>query len=106
MNSWQIDTDGRYKVLNHGGVAWRVLGPSKVWTEESWEIVCEENDCDHDSDMCYVYNEPEKEDDPFMVDCVMVGDDEVWSFYTDDLTMISDEEYCRECGQIGCTALG
>lgn len=106
MYAWEINTEGRYKVLNQPGVAWRVLGPAQVWTEESWEIVCEDDDCDHASDMCYVYFEPEQVDDDYMVFCVMVGDDKVYSFYADDLELIDEDDYCRECGQIGCTALG
>ena len=102
MYSWQIDTDERYSVLNQPKVAWYVKGPSKTWTEESWEIVCEDDDCDHASDMCYVYREPEEEDDEYMVDCVMVGDDRVFSFYADDLTILPEDEFCSGCGQIGC----
>jgi hypothetical protein len=36
----------------------------------------------------------------------MVGDDRVHVVDVDDLTEISDEDYCPGCGQIGCGAYG
>jgi len=39
-----------------------------------------------------------------MVEVVMVGDDRVHVVDPDDLTPLADNEYCPECGQIGCTA--
>lgn len=32
----------------------------------------------------------------------MVGDDRTFSFDPDNLTPISDEDYCSCCGQVGC----
>lgn len=32
----------------------------------------------------------------------MVGDDRTFSFEPDDLTPISDDDYCSGCGQVGC----
>ena len=37
-----------------------------------------------------------------MVRAVMVGDDRVHLVDVDDLTVISDEDYCPGCGQTGC----
>lgn len=37
---------------------------------------------------------------------VMVGDDSEHEHDPDDLAEIRDEDYCAECGQIGCTADG
>ena len=36
----------------------------------------------------------------------MVGDDQVFIFNRDELTTISEDDYCPECGQVGCTAYG
>lgn len=82
MDTW-IDFKAAYKVKGHGGIAWRPIKYHTYrdgdydWTGE--EIV-----------------------DTTLVDCYMVGDDSVWTFDVDDLTKIDDEEYCSECGQIGC----
>ena len=97
-----LDTSARYSVYQYPGVAFYITGPTKEWTEESWEIICEEDDCDHESDMCYIYNEPEEIDSEYRVDAIMVGDDRIFHVFTDDLTLIDDEAYCRDCGQIGC----
>lgn len=32
----------------------------------------------------------------------MIGDDKDFSFTPDDLTPISDDDYCSCCGQVGC----
>lgn len=37
-----------------------------------------------------------------LVVCVMIGDDRKFLFEPDDITPISREEYCGQCGQIGC----
>jgi hypothetical protein len=34
---------------------------------------------------------------------VMVGDDKRWSVEPDDITPIPREDYCGECGQVGCS---
>jgi hypothetical protein len=34
--------------------------------------------------------------------CVMIGDDRHFSFDEDDLVVLSEDEYCGSCGQIGC----
>ena len=33
---------------------------------------------------------------------VMVGDDRVYTVDLDDCSVLKDNEYCVECGQIGC----
>lgn len=39
-----------------------------------------------------------------MVEVVMVGDDRVHVVDPNDLSPLEDDEYCPECGQIGCSA--
>lgn len=36
----------------------------------------------------------------------MVGDDRDFTFDPDDLTPLDEDDYCAECGQVGCTADG
>ncbi len=38
-----------------------------------------------------------------MVVCVMGGDDKRFTYDPDDLIPLPREEYCGECGQIGCS---
>lgn len=37
------------------------------------------------------------------IDCHMIGDDHTWTHDADDLSPLSDEDYCGECGQTGCS---
>jgi hypothetical protein len=71
-----------YTVRRHGGVAWHVHGWETQPTEETEWSGFEER-------TGYVV-------------CTMVGDDSRWTFDPDDLTPLEREEYCGECGQIGC----
>lgn len=34
--------------------------------------------------------------------CRMVGDDRDFEFSTEECTVLSEDEFCFECGQIGC----
>lgn len=72
-----------YTVRRHGGVAWRVLG---------WET-----EPDEDTEWSGVENRTGR------VVAHMVGDDARFTFDPEDLTPIKREDYCGECGQIGCT---
>lgn len=71
--------DDRYRVAGHGGVAWTVLGFAAVYDSETEDL--------EPSDQLFA---------------VMVGDDRPFPVDADDLTKLEDEEYCSECGQIGC----
>ena len=72
-----------YAVAGHDGVAWRVLG---------WET-----EPDEDTEWSGY------EVRTGQVAAVMVGDDHRYYFDPDDLTPLKREEYCGECGQVGCT---
>jgi hypothetical protein len=60
---------------------------------------------DHDIEDCggthteYDYELTEREG---WVHVVMVGDDSLHAVEVDQLTVISDDDYCGGCGQIGC----
>lgn len=72
-----------YTVAGHRGVAWRVYG---------WET-----EPDEDTHWSGCENRTGR------VVCVMVGDDHRWTFDPDDVTPLAREDYCGECGQMGCT---
>ena len=85
---------GAYTVKGYRGIAWYVLGwetepgPSEWYDEEAEEWVSDE--------------EPEPVRTGQVV-CVMVGDDRHFTFDRDDITPLAREDYCGECGQMGCT---
>lgn len=80
-----IDFEKKYKVEGYGGVAWHAWNYEMVRDEDfEWSGIATEN--------------------PERVVCVMVGDDRKFTFDVEDLTPLEDDEYCPECGQIGCKA--
>jgi hypothetical protein len=85
VSTVNLDFDARYTVAGYGGVAFWLKG---------WAIL----------------EHPSFEEDPVLSDdvvlAVMVGDDEVHQVAVDDLTLIGEDDYCHECGQVGCTADG
>ena len=76
---------GRFRVEGRGLVAWRYAGQhfDKIYNPEEED-----------------YDEVESD----MVNMVMVGDDENHVIDPLDVAAISEEDYCPECGQIGCKA--
>jgi hypothetical protein len=78
-NSVTLDRTVAYKVDGYGGVAWRVLGPATTTVYEGDALVCNDDECDH-----------------------MLGDDREFTFDVEDLTALDRDEFCGECGQIGC----
>lgn len=102
-----INFDARYRVEGRGGIAWR---PVRYGTTDVYEgdvIVCEDEECDHAmSEMCWAMGDTSIVTDLEWVYAVMVGDDREESLEVETLTEISDEEFCHECGQMGCTGDG
>jgi len=74
-----------YKVNGHKGIAWSVLG---------WEL-----EPDEDTEWSGYYNRTGN------VLAIMIGDDRVFKFEPDELNAINEDQYCPECGQIGCHAI-
>jgi hypothetical protein len=78
-----FDFTKAYRVEGYGGVAWHVTGHEEALDEDyEWtgiKTVIEDRVVAH-----------------------MVGDDENFTFGVDDLTPLEDDEFCSECGQIGC----
>jgi hypothetical protein len=79
-----LDFDAHYTVAGYGGVAFYLDGWAAAYYDEDGEAV---------------------ESDRF-VRAVMVGDDQEHIVDVDDLTVIDEDDYCHECGQVGCTADG
>jgi len=113
--------DKRYRVEGYGGIAFYAIGYTTEMTEERWTYLGEEDDPhagsedyyaltgDHYPDenpANYIYDPPEEVEDRSRVRVVMVGDDRVITVGVDELVEISEDDYCHECGQIGCTADG
>jgi hypothetical protein len=92
-----LNTNDRYKVDGFGGVAFYFAGV-QTETHTIWEYD------EDDPGTCW---EVSSEEEPTgMVYMIMVGDDHKHVIDPDDITKIDDDDYCHECGQIGCTADG
>jgi hypothetical protein len=85
MNYEEDDSvnDVAYRVSGCGAIAWRVLG---------WETVP-----DDDTEWTGIEQRTGK------LVAHMVGDDVHFRFDPAELVKLNREDYCGECGQIGCT---
>lgn len=83
-----------YRVKGHGGIAWYVYG----WETEPGPTEWYDDDAKE-----WMYDEEPEPVRTGQIVCVMVGDDRRWVFDPDDVEPIAREDYCGECGQIGCT---
>lgn len=82
-----LDFAARYRVAGYGAAAWYLVEYEQVRDEDyEWTGITEENRSN--------------------VRAVMVGDDCAFTIDVDDLTLIDEDDYCHECGQIGCKADG
>ena len=98
-----IDFDAYYRVEGWGGIACHLVGYAKTTREPEAELVCEDEDCEHEEFYCWSMPDPFEEDDTSFVRAIMVGDDTVHLIDVEDLRPLAREEFCGECGQIGCT---
>lgn len=72
-----------YSVRQYPGVAFRVCGWETEETEDThWDGI---------------------EERTGRVIAIMIGDDHHFSLDASDVTPLPREDYCNECGQIGCT---
>lgn len=101
MTTTELDLNTRYRVTGHGGVAFELLGYERVWVPTM--VLMTDGDGneyevpDDSGEGNWEYTEGS-------VRVRMVGDDRVFTEDIDDLTPLGDDDYCPECGQIGCTA--
>jgi hypothetical protein len=99
-------TQQHYKRDGYEGIAWRVVGQPMIQSE------CQGHpdntgmapDDQFESGQTYYCDGSceEPQPDETRVIAVMVGDDRRHTFDADELVPISDNEFCSECGQIGC----
>jgi hypothetical protein len=82
------------KVRGFSGVACRVAGPQMEPDPSEWYD-------DEIGEWVYDYEPGEHETGRIIV--VMVGDDHRHVVDPEDCTPISDHDFCRDCGQTGCT---
>lgn len=98
-----IDFDRAYRVAGYGGVAWWAIRYATENVYEGDYLACDDEDCDHTlSEMCWCEGDWSVVIDYSMVIMRMVGDDRDHIIDVDDLTPISEDDYCAGCGQIGC----
>jgi len=90
----------RVEVEGFRGVACIVLGPEQVWEPATYLA--------EDEDGAEVWLEDPSgegewvDGDGARVRVVMVGDDQEWTVDAEDCTPLSEDDYCSECGQVGC----
>lgn len=102
-NAVTLDRTVAYAVDGYSGVAWRVLGPATTTTYEGDVLVCNDDECDHLlSEVCWTEGDYERVYDESRVRAVMIGDDREHTFDVEELTPLDRDEFCGECGQIGC----
>lgn len=92
-----INFDAHYKI-GSVGVAWFLLG----WAVKYEPITCLCVD-DEGGEYEEETGEFDKVADTDHVVAVMVGDDRREVVELSDLELIPEDEFCRDCGQIGCT---
>lgn len=81
--------EGRYTHSRMTGVAFYIQGGCEAeHTEECEQEWAGDCDCPPEHEGCVIG--------------VMVGDDYRHHIDPDDLTLISEDDYCGGCGQIGC----
>lgn len=93
-----LDREKRYRVERWDGVAFYYYGDEMGWTEENWTW---DGEGDPDDEASYIYDEPEEVPTGNVI-MVMVGDDEKHIIDPEECTELDDDEFCTECGQIGC----
>lgn len=90
-----LDFTARYTVDGYPGIAFYLAGYEQVF--EAYTYTDDEGNewADEDGDGEWV-------DNTDRVRAIMVGDDTVHSVGVDELTPISEDDYCDGCGQVGC----
>lgn len=82
-SNYQFQPGDHVSVESHPGIAFSVIDEETQVTEETvWTG----------------YESPTGR-----ISARMVGDNRVFSFDPDELTLLSEHEFCGGCGQLGCT---
>lgn len=98
----EIDFDGRFTVRGYEGIAFWLWGWEQTWEPVRFLMSDDDGNEWEEEDP----GEGEWIDDPDRrnVIAVMVGDDRKHTVSIDDLIPLAEDDYCPECGQVGCTA--
>jgi len=102
MSETELDFDERYRVKGYNGVAWYLISYKK----DRVPTRCLATDADGNEYWEDDWSETEEVEDRSLVIAVMVGDDRKFTFDIEDLEILKEDDYCHECGQIGCTSDG
>lgn len=97
----ELDYDARYTVDGYNGVAFYIYGYKQVY-EPDITIFEDEDGNEYQEEI----GEGNWVDDKETLLMVMVGDNKKWEVDPEDITKISDDDYCLVCGQVGCTGDG
>lgn len=92
----------RVTVAGYSGVAWSIQGPEKVW-DPIVAILADDEGNEWEEDTGEGEWVP---GDGSRVVAIMVGDDRPFTFDREDCTRIAEDDYCHECGQVGCRGDG
>ena len=92
-----IDFDAHYQVKGWRGIAFYLLG----WNAENVAQMCYSTD-DDGNEIEIESGDYELQADYSNVVAIMVGDDRRHVVSTDDLIILAEDGFCRECGQTGC----
>ena len=96
-------TSDYYRVEGWGGIAFVLLGPASEEVAPEPYVACDVPEGEHEHDeACWIWPDIEQVDSETHVRVVMVGDDAVHTVDKDDLSPLSEDEFCHGCGQIGC----
>jgi len=98
-----MDRSKRYMVRGWRGVAFYFAGYPKVWEPDMAMMT---DDAGNEWEAETGDGEWVEDTESGMVLMVMVGDDHEHKVDATDCTEIGEDDYCHECGQIGCTADG
>lgn len=99
-----LDVGDRVSVDGYSGAAWVIDGRPLRWEPEIELLL------DDDGEEIEIPSEawgewvPDETSDSWR--CHMVGDDREFLHDESALSPLSGDDYCSECGQIGCTADG
>jgi hypothetical protein len=95
-----LDPTTAYQVADYPGIAWRYDGPeTEIREDDRWYDTGETDD---DGEPVWYFDEEPEPTETGRVIMVMIGDDRRFTFDPEDCSPLADDEYCPECGQIGC----
>lgn len=100
--SMTLDMSARYRVNGYPGIAFAVRGYAQQWEP----FTCLTLDPESGEECEAQTADGEWYDDVTQVIVTAIGDDRKVTVPIDDLTPLSDDAYCHECGQLDCTADG